>query len=166
LEYEVIVFANLDWATLQPFLPYVVGGVVVLVALVGLRLLTGRQRGLQQPPRLKQNTDSTGDDDTFANRRSAPRRDGTAVKVVISSPTFRGQLETGWVLDRSTGGLRIAVQDAIAVGATLQVRTENAPDTIPWVTVVVRSCRKDEKHHELGCSFETTPPWNVLLLFG
>ncbi len=54
----------------------------------------------------------------------------------------------------------------VAPGTLIQVIADNAPDTIPWVTAVVRSCKPKEKQFELGCEFETTPPWNVLLLFG
>ncbi len=32
--------------------------------------------------------------------------------------------------------------------------------------LVVRSCRKNGEFYEIGCEFEKTPPWNVLLLFG
>jgi len=55
---------------------------------------------------------------------------------------------------------------AITPGGTMQVRAHNAPDTTPWVTVVIRSCRNTGKHFEVGCEFDQTPPWNVLLLFG
>jgi hypothetical protein len=32
--------------------------------------------------------------------------------------------------------------------------------------MAVRNCRDAGQHFELGCEFERTPPWNVLLLFG
>ena len=48
----------------------------------------------------------------------------------------------------------------------LQVKAKHAPDNTPFVTVLVRSCRPNDDHFELGCEFEKTPPWNVLLLFG
>lgn len=157
----------LELASMQGYLPYAVGcGVAVGLTSV-VWLIMRRPRGLAVPPAPKQNDNSSQDgDDTYANRRSSSRRDGVPVRVILSSPQFRGQMEAGWVLDRSTGGLRIAVSQAMAVGSMLQVRAENAPDTIPWVTLVIRSCRDEGAHHEIGCSFETTPPWNVLLLFG
>jgi hypothetical protein len=55
---------------------------------------------------------------------------------------------------------------AMAPGSTMQVRAVNAPDTVGFVTVIIRSCRKNTDFFELGCEFEKTPPWNVLLLFG
>jgi hypothetical protein len=86
--------------------------------------------------------------------------------VLVTSPAFKGEVSTGYVLDRSTGGLRLALTTAVASGMTLQVRADNAPDNTPWVTVLVRNCRNAGQHYELGCEFDKTPPWNVLLLFG
>jgi hypothetical protein len=103
---------------------------------------------------------------SYADRRGAVRRDGAPVRVLLSSSTFRNGVNDGYVVDRSTGGLRILIQTAIAPGSTLQVKAINAPDTVGFVTVIVRSCRKNAEHFELGCEFEKTPPWNVLLLFG
>ena len=103
---------------------------------------------------------------SYADRRGSVRREGGPVRVVLSSPTFRNGVNDGFVVDRSTGGLRIVMQAAIAPGSTLLVRAANAPDNISFVTVIVRSCRKNGDHYEVGCEFEKTPPWNVLLLFG
>jgi hypothetical protein len=86
--------------------------------------------------------------------------------VLLLSPSFRNSLDSGFVLDRSTGGLRILTQTSMAAGSSLQVKAANAPDTIGFVTVIVRSCRKNGNHFEIGCEFVRTPPWNVLLLFG
>ena len=157
----------IELATFQPYLPYAVGAGVALIFTSLLWYFTRRPRALSLPP-LPKNTEDWDQptDDTYANRRSSSRRDGTPVRVTLSSPAFRGQMELGWVLDRSTGGLRIAVTQALAIGSVVQVRAENAPNTIPWVTLIIRSCRDEGAHHEVGCSFEETPPWNVLLLFG
>jgi hypothetical protein len=103
---------------------------------------------------------------SYADRRGAIRREGAPVRVLLSSTTFRNGVNDGYVVDRSTGGLRILIQSAIAPGSTMQVKAVNAPDTVGFVTVIVRSCRKNTDHFELGCEFEKTPPWNVLLLFG
>jgi hypothetical protein len=103
---------------------------------------------------------------SYADRREAVRRDGAPVRVVLASPTFRNGVNDGFVLDRSTGGLRVAMSMAMAPGSTMQVRAINAPDNVGFVTVIVRSCRKNAEFYELGCEFEKTPPWSVLLLFG
>lgn len=103
---------------------------------------------------------------SYADRRGAVRREGAPVRVTLASTTFRSGTSEGFVLDRSTGGMRIAMPAAIAPGSTMQVRAINAPDTIGFVTVIVRSCRKNGDFFEVGTEFEKTPPWNVLLLFG
>lgn len=103
---------------------------------------------------------------SYSERRGSARREGAPVKVVLSSPTFKNGVTNGYVIDRSKGGLRIALQTGFAPGGSIMVRATNAPDTIPWVTVIVRSCQLNGKHYELGCEFDKTPPWNVLLLFG
>lgn len=159
-----LAFAEFD---LQPYLPFIVGFGVALV-LSALWYILSRRRNQQfGPPIVAAPKDrEQPSDDTYANRRSSSRREGSPVRVILSSPAFRGQMEHGWVLDRSTGGLRIAISQPMPVGSVLQVRAENAPNTIPWVTVTVRSCRNERDRHEIGCAFDTTPPWNVLLLFG
>lgn len=103
---------------------------------------------------------------SYADRRGSVRREGAPVRVLLSSSTLRGGVNDAYVVDRSTGGLRIVMQAAVPPGSTLQVRAANAPDNIGFVTLIVRSCRKHPDHFELGCEFEKTPPWNVLLLFG
>jgi hypothetical protein len=152
------------------YLPYLLPGLIVLAtALVVVLLLVNRKpaaAGLK-PPRLKKGGDTAGAvGGTSANRRSSLRRDGTAVEVEVMSAAFKGGQAGGYVVDRSTGGLRLALAAGLAAGTAVQVKAKHAPDTTPWVTVIVRSCRPSEGHFELGCEFEKTPPWNVLLLFG
>jgi hypothetical protein len=103
---------------------------------------------------------------SYADRRGSARREGHLVRVIVASPVFRQGADEGFVLDRSTGGLKLALKNAVAVGGSLQVRAMNAPDTVAFIAVIVRSCRQNGDHFEVGCEFEKTPPWNVLLLFG
>src|SRR4051794_16855245 len=156
-----------DLGLFQPYLPYAVGcGVAsaVLVAVASRR----RKPTLAEPPQPPSDRPPNWEahDTSFSDRRGSVRREGAPVRVVLSSPVFRSKLESGWVLDRSKGGLKLAVSSAVPPGSGVQVRAENAPDTIPWVTIVVRSCRDNGDYFERGWEFETAPPWNVLLLFG
>jgi hypothetical protein len=149
------------------YLPYAVGaGVGVVVLLLLLRMKAKKKDVLNSDDLLKPADGSGMSEDAFADRRGAKRREGAPTRILATSPVFKQKIETGWVLDRSTGGLRLALTKAVAPGSGLQVRAENAPDTIPWVNVIVRSCKNTGEHYEIGCAFETTPPWNVLLLFG
>jgi hypothetical protein len=158
-------------------LPVAVGGGVAVVVLLVLFVISRRR---QVAPVLVPPLPSAGapaskkeealtwspPDQSFADRRGSVRREGGAVRVVLASPVFRNGLNDGYVVDRSTGGLRVVMQAALAPGSTAQIRAVNAPDTVGFVTVIVRSCRKTGDSYELGCEFEKTPPWNVLLLFG
>jgi hypothetical protein len=162
-------------------LPFLVGGGVAVVVLTIVYFATRDQKPPEpkEPPPSSQiplgnanplTADKTANwappEQAYGDRRGAVRREGQPVRVLLASPTFRNGVSDGYVLDRSTGGLKIATQAAVAPGTSLQVRASNAPDTVGFVTVVVRSCRQNGEFYEVGCEFEKTPPWNVLLLFG
>ena len=161
------------WAAAN--LPIAVGGVVAILVLTFLCVSAARRRELD-PAKLAAagangvtgekalNWEPAGQ--SYADRRGAVRREGQPVRVVLAATTFRNGVCDGYVIDRSTGGLKVVAQAAVAPGTTVQIRAVDAPDTIGFVTLLVRSCRPSDDHYELGCEFEKTPPWNVLLLFG
>jgi len=152
---------------LQNYLVYAPIAVGAGVGIIVLVVLSTRKRSTGfNPPVPAPSATGVEDENSFSNRRNNHRREGKPVKIQVSSPAFRNKTDCGYVLDRSTSGLRIALPGAVTPGSTMQVRAENAPDTVPWVTVVVRNCRNAGRHFELGCEFDQTPPWNVLLLFG
>ena len=162
------------WAAAN--LPIAVGGGVAILVLTFLCVSATRRRRALDPSKLAAANASavTGEKalswepagQSYADRRGAVRREGQPVRVVLAANTFRNGACDGYVIDRSTGGLKIASQAGVAPGTTLQVRAVDAPDTVGFVTLLVRSCRKSDDYYELGCEFEQTPPWNVLLLFG
>ena len=161
-----------DPSILEPLLPLLPIAVGCGVGMFVLGFLSARRRGGSRSRRAVPPADPrrgrAWEDPTsrFADRRTTLRRDGAPVSILVAAPSLRAGDEEGYVLDRSTGGLRIALAKAVAPGSTLQIRATNAPDTSPWVPVLVRNCRDAGQHFELGCEFEHTPPWNVLLLFG
>ena len=167
-------------AVLVDNLAIVVGVAVALSILIGWFLMGRRRRrydfasivAASGPANLMNGTDQqkalswAPPEQSYADRRGSARRGGAPVRVTLSAPSFRNSVTDGFVVDRSTGGLRIATQSAMAPGSTMQVRAVNAPDNIGFVTVIVRNCKKSGDFFEIGCEFEKTPPWNVLLLFG
>lgn len=165
-----------NWASAN--LPIAVGGVVAIAVLTFLCVSAAFRRRTLDPEKLasanvgakavvgEKAVNWEPAEQSYADRRGSVRREGQPVRVVLAAATFRNGVCDGYVIDRSTGGLKIAAQVAVAPGSTLQVRAVDAPDTIGFVTLIVRSCRKNEDHYEFGCEFEKTPPWNVLLLFG
>ena len=99
-------------------------------------------------------------------RRSALRRRGTLIEVVLRDADARCDLGGGWVFDRSVGGLGMRARFDCPPGTKLTVRAADAPDIVPWVNLEVRRCRQTEGGWELGCRFVRTPAYNVLMLFG
>ena len=93
-------------------------------------------------------------------RRESSRRRGHAVSVAVA------EAGPGWVLDRSMGGLGLALPTPAPLGAVLNVRAANAPVGTPWAEVEVLHCRPEEDHQRVGCRFRQTPHMGVLLLFG
>src|SRR5438045_3400083 len=75
--------------------------------------------------------------------RSANRRNGNAVAVFVADPQKTEDPQRGWVVDRSAGGLCVAVENPVDPGAALRIRVCNAPVTVPWAELEVKSCRKD-----------------------
>lgn len=154
------------------YLPYLLPGLIILATgLIVVLLMLNKKSGganLRPPKRStqKSNRNLLEDVTSSADRRTSVRRDGPPVEVTVTSPGFKTGVNHGYVLDRSTGGLRLALAAGMAPGSSLQVKAKNAPDATPWVTVIVRSCKNSGEHYELGCEFDKTPPWNVLLLFG
>jgi hypothetical protein len=63
----------------------------------------------------------------------------------------------GWILDRSAGGLRLAVKRPIATGTLLAVRAAKAGATSPWIKVEVNNSTTEKGNTNLGCRFMSKP---------
>jgi hypothetical protein len=101
-----------------------------------------------------------------SEKRSSARRTGKLIKVLVSDAKAIKPSVQGWVIDRSMGGLCLAVPEPVAVSTILSVRTADSPREVPWTQVEVRRCEARGDHHEIGVQFVRTPSWSVLLLFG
>lgn len=101
-------------------------------------------------------------------RRRAIRRAGlpTPVYVLDWKANRRSKPMESFVLDRSTGGLRLAMERSVAVGSTMAVKPSNAPPEFDWVKVVVRNCREIGDYWEIGVQFEVELDLGRLLMFG
>jgi len=150
----------------MPFsLPVLVALAVILLVFL---LFRGQRRRSIVPTMAKGGSRSSWVSETpsLSDRRTSIRREGTPVKIMATSPAFKNGTNPGYILDRSTGGLKLALEAGMAPGSSMQIRANHAPETTPWVTAIVRNCTDTGEHFEMGCEFEKTPPWNVLLLFG
>ncbi len=136
-----------------------------------LAFFVGRRLFVKQPTVLPKAPEPPPSPDPFeigsrSEKRASPRRKGSSVEVELLTEGQAGPPMTGWVHDRSMGGLGIRVEREVECGTVLKVRPRNAPLTAPWVEVEVRNCKPEDDAWQLGCSFRKTPPYNVLLLFG
>lgn len=101
-------------------------------------------------------------------RRRSIRRGGlpTPILVVDAKGGKRAKPTDAYVLDRSSGGLRLALEKAFPAGSSLLAKPGNAPEGFEWVKLVVRNCREVGDYFELGCQFETDLELSRLLMFG
>lgn len=163
------VFSSLRFFTDEPWSIPVIGCLVASLA-----FLLGRRWLVPKPA-----PQSTQPEDEAANlylaatnrkpepdRRACPRRKGgNRVEVYLADDSKQPQL-FGWVIDRSMGGLCLNVEKPLSQGTILKVRPRNAPQTMPWVPIEIRSCRPDGNEWEIGCRFLKPLPWNELMIFG
>lgn len=149
-------------------------GIIVVAGLGAtvLVVLLARIASRPQSPSLAQEQPKTipapaprREDISATERRNAPRRKGSAVSVLITDESHPEPYR-GWVVDRSTTGLRLELEEAKQPGMILQLKPAEAPEATTWIPTEVRYCRQEGKAYHVGCHFLKTPPWNVLLLFG
>lgn len=138
-------------------------GVVTAWVAFAAGLTTLRKR--KAPTPASADLPSTSDAGT-SERRTALRRGGHPVTVDLHDPDEHQPSQSGWVLDRSVSGLCLMVPNALPVGSFWKVRPGNAPQTMPPVRVEVKSCTRDGPDWKLGCRFEKTPNYAILLMFG
>jgi hypothetical protein len=96
-------------------------------------------------------------------RRACRRRPGHPVSVDILSADDGEDPASGWVVDRSVGGLGLWADDAEPVGALLRVRASRAAE---GALVVVKHCQPMRSTWRLGCAFVGRVPWPLLRQFG
>jgi hypothetical protein len=160
----------IDWAI---GMAIIVGVVVAIVAfLVGWVLIHRRRARLRQlADETRQWKEETSPEDAFRYgmgmaRRKHVRLSGNQIPVHVSPD---GRVESaweGWIVDRSTGGLRLRIPESIPVGVVLRVRCLSGAEGLPWVDVQVKSCRAKQESWEVGCQFLAEPPKEVLRSFG
>jgi hypothetical protein len=98
-------------------------------------------------------------------RRADWRRWGNPTEVHLTLPHCPDAVH-GLVINRSTGGLAVLLQQEVSVGTSIQVRPVEAPRSVPFINVEVRHCRKAGRLCLIGCQFCEEVPWNVRFWFG
>jgi hypothetical protein len=153
----------------------IVGAIVTLVVLyVGSRMHRRRRtvplaRGWTQPwpgPVAAPPATDPFVQGSDRERRSAPRRQGNPVPLLITPAGSEGEPLRGLILDRSLGGVRLSLDQEVREGAVLRLRPGDGFGEAPWVEARVVHSLRVNGHWEAGCQFLRTPSWNVMLLFG
>jgi hypothetical protein len=129
-----------------------------------LKLLLGRL------PAARRRPDLTVGEQQFlqggaAERRANRRRWGNPTEVQLTSP-MRPDRVYGLVINRSTGGVAVFIDEEIKPGLFFQVRSAEAPYYVPAVDIEVKYCRKVGKNFVAGCQFRGAIPWNARVWFG
>lgn len=95
-------------------------------------------------------------------RRRAARRKGETIRAALASDTDPPEpLGSALVLDRSMGGLGLAVTEPVDIGTRVRLRP-GPDDSFPWTRLEVRSCSREERYWKLSCRFLELPEWTVL----
>ena len=143
---------------------------VIGVLTAGLTLLAGRaairRRRARGDGAASHDDHDPFEDGSASERRATVRRKGNHVEILVTDADSPDEPIRGWVVDRSLGGLALLLSQPRPEGTVLSIRPRQCPSVTPWVPVEVRTCKEDRGGYELGCQFQRTPPWNVILLFG
>jgi hypothetical protein len=101
--------------------------------------------------------------------RGAARRNGNTVEVHIAPLDQKDNPDIGSVLDRSMGGMRLALFNEVETGIVLAIRPVHADEMVPWIEIEIRSCKLSKEMpglFEVGCQYVKSPPYSIQLLFG
>jgi hypothetical protein len=103
---------------------------------------------------------------TTQERRADPRRKGNPISVHVGNGSSSADPLQGWVVDRSAGGIRLLMDEAMESGTMLSIRPVKVHAGFPWVQVRVKNCYPERKSWSLGCQFVHKITWEDLQHFG
>jgi hypothetical protein len=141
---------------------------VVGVAIAALAWYVGRQFFLDSAPasyNFEEDAMQPALSGLTTDRRASPRREGQEIEVWVTD-TSEAIPCLGYVRNRSIGGLCLSVPQPFLEGTLIRVKPRHSSDASLWIPMIVRKCRANRGSWELGCQFQQTPSYNVLLLFG
>jgi hypothetical protein len=98
------------------------------------------------------------------DRRSSPRRK-KLLRILVRNDAISREPFSGWILDRSMGGMCLSLDHEVEPGTILAV--SRVPQTVAsrWVELRVLNVRERESTWEIGCEYTRVPSWEVMLQF-
>ena len=99
-----------------------------------------------------------------ADRRGVMRPEGNRTAVYVIGKSDRSP-QKAYVLNRTSGGARLAVKQDVPVGTALWLRAEHAPSNAPWAEVTVRRREEADGHFAIDCQFQGELHWTAHLMF-
>jgi hypothetical protein len=154
-----------DIAVLGPNASSLVG-VAVGAGLFCLGRLVKRRRGGSVPSKKEELASAPPVTTRSSRFLRALRR--PPVAVLVTDAEREVEPVAGWVIDRSTTGLRLelAEEGQIDPGTVLCVRPRTACEAVPWVNVEVTHRQAIKGGWQLACEFARVPPYSIRVLFG
>ena len=143
-----------------------------LMLLAGRTVLRWRRAPEPRPLVPPEPSSSSAGPDPFdygspTNRRRALRRNGKSVEVLINQPgETPAPAAAGWVVDRSSGGLRLFLAQAVPESTVLKVSVGGTSPATSPVDLEVTNCVKEGDGFLVGCQFVGKPTWPDILQFG
>jgi hypothetical protein len=141
----------------------VAGFICTGLVLVGGRWLLGRRH--QHQPVAPKNEHNPYSAIASPKRRQTPRGRGVPSRILILDKNGPAEPFSGWVINRSIGGLCVTLIQPLEEGAILSVRpAKDALDDV-WYEVLVKYCRATDTGWEMGCEFQGRGGSNTMLKF-
>jgi len=134
--------------------------------LLGWLLFGERGAAKQATDEEEQSSSDPFIEGSSSERRTAPRRRGNSVPILVSDADGVASPRHGIVVDRSIGGLGLRLDLEVPVGSVITVRPEEASPGASWIQVEVIRCTQVGDSWRVGCQFLRTPAYATLLLFG
>jgi hypothetical protein len=102
---------------------------------------------------------------TSPKRRQTPRGRGAPSRILILDKNGPKEPFSGWVINRSIGGLCVSLLQPLEEGSTLSVRPAKDPLDDVWYEVLVKYCRATDTGWEMGCEFQGRGGSQTMLKF-
>lgn len=116
-----------------------------------------RRRSLPPPP--------TGAAAAARDRSESPRQPVKNGDVFILYSKLQSKPDPARVVELSANNLLVMSNRLFTSGSRLRLRPARAPDDMPWIPAVVRTCRTTGTGWKVECELDPNLPENVLALF-